>query len=92
MVTQQLKELSLGELLDTPPPGVDEAIAIAKVRRLLGGHRGFVPPGTLLPSQLEPNREARNCPARNRSKPPEPPPRPPPPKNVPPAGRPVPPV
>jgi hypothetical protein len=31
MITQQLKELSLGELLDTPPPGVDEAIAIAKV-------------------------------------------------------------
>ena len=30
-VTQQLKDLRLGELLDTPPPGVDEAVAIAKV-------------------------------------------------------------
>ena len=30
-VAQQLKDLRLGELLDTPPPGVDEAVAIAKV-------------------------------------------------------------
>ncbi|KAL4528152.1 hypothetical protein Ndes2437B_g00259 [Nannochloris sp. 'desiccata'] len=30
-VTAQLKDLKLGELLDTPPPGVDEAVAIAKV-------------------------------------------------------------
>ncbi|KAI5058931.1 hypothetical protein GOP47_0025250 [Adiantum capillus-veneris] len=28
---EQLGELKLGELLDTPPPGLDEAIAIAKV-------------------------------------------------------------
>lgn len=35
MIATQLKELSLGELLDTPPPGVDEAIAISKV-----GHPG----------------------------------------------------
>jgi len=51
MIAQQLKELSLGELLDTPPPGVDEAIAIAKVRRgaaalrlggCLGGEGGGV--------------------------------------------------
>ncbi|CAI5934720.1 unnamed protein product [Closterium sp. NIES-64] len=27
----QLSELKLGELLDTPPPGLDEAVAIAKV-------------------------------------------------------------
>lgn len=26
----QLEELKLGELLDTPPPGLDEAIAISK--------------------------------------------------------------
>ena len=31
MVADQLKELKLGELLDTPPPGLDEAVAIAKV-------------------------------------------------------------
>lgn len=30
-VASQLKDLRLGELLDTPPPGIDEAIAIAKV-------------------------------------------------------------
>ena len=28
----QLADLKLGELLDTPPPGVDEAVAIAKAR------------------------------------------------------------
>jgi arsenite/tail-anchored protein-transporting ATPase len=27
----QLKDLKLGELLDTPPPGLDEAVSIAKV-------------------------------------------------------------
>lgn len=27
----KLGELKLGELLDTPPPGLDEAIAISKV-------------------------------------------------------------
>lgn len=27
---QKLGELKLGELLDTPPPGLDEAIAISK--------------------------------------------------------------
>ena len=26
-----MSELKLGELLDTPPPGLDEAVAIAKV-------------------------------------------------------------
>jgi arsenite-transporting ATPase len=31
MVADQLKELKLGELLETPPPGLDEAVAIAKV-------------------------------------------------------------
>ena len=30
----QLADLKLGELLDTPPPGVDEAVAIAKVVQL----------------------------------------------------------
>lgn len=32
LLTQQLKDLDLGELMDTPPPGVDEAIAISKVK------------------------------------------------------------
>lgn len=32
-LSEQLRELQLGQLLDTPPPGVDEAIAIAKVTR-----------------------------------------------------------
>lgn len=31
MIMEQLSELKLGELLDTPPPGLDEAVAIAKV-------------------------------------------------------------
>ncbi|KAL6633552.1 hypothetical protein ACP70R_026223 [Stipagrostis hirtigluma subsp. patula] len=31
----QLGELKLGELLDTPPPGLDEAIAISKVMQFL---------------------------------------------------------
>jgi arsenite-transporting ATPase len=35
MIANQLKDLSLGDLLNTPPPGVDEAIAIAKVVQLL---------------------------------------------------------
>ncbi|GLI62585.1 hypothetical protein VaNZ11_005259 [Volvox africanus] len=35
VVSEQLKDLQLGELLDTPPPGVDEAIAIAKVVQFL---------------------------------------------------------
>ncbi|CAD5322610.1 unnamed protein product [Arabidopsis thaliana] len=30
MLVEQLGELKLGELLDTPPPGLDEAIAISK--------------------------------------------------------------
>ncbi|KAL0288643.1 UNVERIFIED_CONTAM: ATPase ARSA1 [Sesamum radiatum] len=30
MIADQLGELKLGELLDTPPPGLDEAIAISK--------------------------------------------------------------
>jgi hypothetical protein len=29
-IVEQLAELKLGELLDTPPPGFDEAVAIAK--------------------------------------------------------------
>ncbi|PNW69686.1 hypothetical protein CHLRE_24g755097v5, partial [Chlamydomonas reinhardtii] len=35
VISDQLKDLQLGELLDTPPPGVDEAIAIAKVVQFL---------------------------------------------------------
>ncbi|KAI8111650.1 hypothetical protein M9435_004150 [Picochlorum sp. BPE23] len=34
-ITDQLKSLRLGEILDTPPPGIDEAAAIAKVVQLL---------------------------------------------------------
>lgn len=30
-ISEQLKDLQLGELFDTPPPGVDEAVAISKV-------------------------------------------------------------
>ena len=30
MIANQLADLKLGELLDTPPPGLDEAVAIAK--------------------------------------------------------------
>ena len=32
MLAGQLADLKLGELLDTPPPGLDEAVAIAKAR------------------------------------------------------------
>lgn len=35
MLTEQLADLKLGELLDTPPPGLDEAVAIAKVSNCL---------------------------------------------------------
>ncbi|XP_022744721.1 ATPase ASNA1 homolog [Durio zibethinus] len=35
MLVDQLGELKLGELLDTPPPGLDEAIAISKVMQFL---------------------------------------------------------
>lgn len=35
MLGEQLGELKLGELLDTPPPGLDEAIAISKVMQFL---------------------------------------------------------
>ncbi|XVE99288.1 hypothetical protein REPUB_Repub03eG0185600 [Reevesia pubescens] len=35
MLVEQLEELKLGELLDTPPPGLDEAIAISKVMQFL---------------------------------------------------------
>ncbi|MEW5316453.1 MAG: hypothetical protein WDW38_007825 [Sanguina aurantia] len=35
VVSEQLKDLQLGSLLDTPPPGVDEAIAISKVVQFL---------------------------------------------------------
>lgn len=31
MISSQLRDLNLGELLDTPPPGVDEAVAVSKV-------------------------------------------------------------
>lgn len=35
VLADQLGELKLGELLDTPPPGLDEAIAISKVIQFL---------------------------------------------------------
>ncbi|XP_020590313.1 ATPase GET3 isoform X1 [Phalaenopsis equestris] len=35
ILAEQLGELKLGELLDTPPPGLDEAIAISKVMQFL---------------------------------------------------------
>ncbi|OWM70209.1 hypothetical protein CDL15_Pgr026059 [Punica granatum] len=35
VLVDQLGELKLGELLDTPPPGLDEAIAISKVIQFL---------------------------------------------------------
>ncbi|KAK1409941.1 hypothetical protein QVD17_36472 [Tagetes erecta] len=35
MVAEQLGELKLGELLDSPPPGLDEAIAISKVMQFV---------------------------------------------------------
>lgn len=35
MVAEQLGELKLAELLDTPPPGLDEAIAISKVMQFV---------------------------------------------------------
>ena len=35
LIADQLADLNLGELLDTPPPGLDEAVAIAKVSSLL---------------------------------------------------------
>ena len=36
MIADQLSDLKLGELLDTPPPGLDEAVAIGKVTLLYG--------------------------------------------------------
>ena len=45
MIADQLADLKLGELLDTPPPGLDEAVAIAKVGPLpkLSGHNVGTP-------------------------------------------------
>lgn len=37
MLADQLKDLKLGELLDTAPPGLDEAVAIAKVVEFVNG-------------------------------------------------------
>ena len=36
VIAGQLADLKLGELLDTPPPGLDEAVAIAKVKLIVG--------------------------------------------------------
>ena len=36
VIAGQLADLKLGELLDTPPPGLDEAVAIAKVKLSVG--------------------------------------------------------
>ena len=55
MIADQLAELKLGELLDTPPPGLDEAVAIAKVRphaetpTIRQGLRLLLLPGLRLP-------------------------------------------
>ena len=54
MIADQLAELKLGELLNTPPPGLDEAVAIAKVRPHLNpyhsaGLRLLLLPGLRLP-------------------------------------------
>ncbi|KAL6955946.1 ATPase get3b [Sarracenia purpurea var. burkii] len=38
MLVEQVGELKLGELLDTPPPGLDEALAISKVIQFLESH------------------------------------------------------
>ena len=38
-IAGQLADLQLGELLDTPPPGLDEAVAIAKVVTPQNCHR-----------------------------------------------------
>ncbi|XP_026403183.1 ATPase ARSA1-like [Papaver somniferum] len=35
MLVEQLGDLKLGELLDTPPPGLDEALAISKVMQFV---------------------------------------------------------
>ncbi|KAI3917101.1 hypothetical protein MKX01_003550 [Papaver californicum] len=35
MLVEQLGDLKLGELLDTPPPGMDEALAISKVMQFV---------------------------------------------------------
>ena len=43
MIADQLADLKLGELLDTPPPGLDEAVAIAKVRLVLALRAGILP-------------------------------------------------
>ena len=40
MVADQLADLKLGELLDTPPPGLDEAVAIAKVVQFVDSQVG----------------------------------------------------
>ncbi|KAK9815912.1 hypothetical protein WJX72_011818 [[Myrmecia] bisecta] len=37
MIAQQLADLKLGDLLDTPPPGLDEAVAISKVVQFVKG-------------------------------------------------------
>jgi hypothetical protein len=41
MVADQLKDLKLGELLETPPPGLDEAVAIAKVVQFVNSQVRF---------------------------------------------------
>eukprot|EP00983_Pelagomonas_calceolata_P115597 1160217-Pelagomonas_calceolata.AAC.16 len=51
MVANQLADLKLGELLDTPPPGLDEAVATAKVST-----HGF---GSRPPNRVENQQSAR---------------------------------
>ncbi len=50
MIADQLADLKLGELLDTPPPGLDEAVAIAKVGSALHSH---IPSASKAPARLD---------------------------------------
>lgn len=40
-VVEQLADLKLGELLDSPPPGFDEAVAISKARTFFCGIESY---------------------------------------------------
>ena len=51
MIADQLADLKLGELLDTPPPGLDEAVAIAKVGPALPVHVPIAPRPPAMPDR-----------------------------------------
>ena len=44
-LVEQLADLQLGELLNSPPPGFDEAVAIAKVSPSVDDSARGMPPG-----------------------------------------------